>query len=87
MQGILNAIQYTRTPYEVFNLGNHQTVSLSEMIQTLESVFNKKAIINRLPEQMGDVPITFADIFKAEQLLNYAPKTNFKTGITILKLA
>ncbi|CAN5190053.1 GDP-mannose 4,6-dehydratase [soil metagenome] len=85
VQGIVNAIQYTRTPYEVFNLGNHQTVSLSEMITTLESVFNKKAIINRLPEQMGDVPITFADIFKAEQLLNYVPRTNFKQGIVKFK--
>jgi UDP-glucuronate 4-epimerase len=85
IQGIVNAIQYTRTPYEVFNLGNHQTVSLSEMIQTLESVFNKKAIIKYLPEQMGDVPITFADIFKAEQLLNYMPRTGFKQGVINFK--
>lgn len=85
VHGIVNAIQYTRTPYEVFNLGNHQTVSLSEMIQTLEFVFNKKAIVNRLPEQMGDVPITFADISKAEQLLNYLPRTNFKQGVINFK--
>jgi UDP-glucuronate 4-epimerase len=85
IQGIVNAIQYTRTPYEVFNLGNHQTVSLSEMIQTLESVFNKKAIIKYLPEQMGDVPITFADIFKAEQLLNYMPRTGFRQGVINFK--
>ena len=55
------------------------------MIQTLETAFNKKAIIKRLPEQMGDVPITFADISKAEQLLNYIPKTNFKQGIANFK--
>lgn len=85
VQGIFNAIQYTRTPFEVFNLGNHQTVSLSEMISTLENVFGKKAIIKHLPEQMGDVPITFADISKAEQLLNYFPKTNFKQGIINFK--
>lgn len=85
VQGVFNAIQYTRTPFEVFNLGNHQTVSLSEMIATLEEVFNKKAIIKHLPEQMGDVPITFADISKAEQLLNYTPRTNFKQGIVNFK--
>lgn len=85
VQGIFNAIQYTRTPFEVFNLGNHHTISLSEMIHTLETVFNKKAIIKHLPEQMGDVPITYADISKPEQLLNYVPKTNFKQGITKFK--
>jgi len=55
------------------------------MIQTLESVFNKKAIIKYLPEQMGDVPITFADIFKAEQLLNYMPRTGFRQGVINFK--
>ncbi|MFT3909011.1 MAG: GDP-mannose 4,6-dehydratase [Ferruginibacter sp.] len=81
VQGIYNALHYTRTPYEVFNLGNHHTVSLSEMIETIETVFKKKAIIEQLPEQMGDVPITYADISKAQQLLNYIPKTDFKTGV------
>ncbi len=85
VQGILNAIYYTRTPYEVFNLGNHHTVSLSEMISTLEEVFEKKARIKYLPEQMGDVPITFADISKAQQLLNYMPKTNFREGVINFK--
>ncbi len=85
VQGVFNAIHYTRTPFEVFNLGNHHTVSLSEMIKTLEEVLEKKAIIQHLPEQMGDVPITFADISKAEQLLNYMPKTNFKEGIINFK--
>ncbi len=85
VQGIFNAIHYTRTPYEVFNLGNHHTVSLSEMISTLEEVFEKKAIIKHLSEQMGDVPITFADISKAQQLLNYMPKTNFKEGVINFK--
>ena len=85
VQGIFNAIHYTRTLYEVFNLGNHHTVSLSEMLSTIEEVFEKKARIKYLPEQMGDVPITFADISKAEQLLNYIPKTNFKDGVINFK--
>ena len=81
VEGIYSAINYTRSAYEIFNLGNHQTVSLSEMIATLEEVFQKKAVINQLPEQMGDVPITYADISKAQQLLGYMPKTDFKTGV------
>ena len=83
--GIFNAIQYTRTPFEVFNLGNHHTISLSEMVATLESTFNKKAIIKHIPEQMGDLPITFADISKAEQLLDYMPQTSFKEGVLQFK--
>jgi UDP-glucuronate 4-epimerase len=85
IEGIFNSIHYIRTPFEVFNLGNHHTVSLTEMIETIELEFEKKAIIDYLPEQMGDVPITFADISKAEQLLNYNPKTSFKEGIKQFK--
>lgn len=85
VQGIFNAMQYSRTPYEIFNLGNHQTISLSEMLETLETVFKKKPLIHHQPEQPGDVPITFADISKAEQLLNFLPRTNFISGIIKFK--
>ena len=69
----------------MFNLGNHQTVSLSEMNAELEDIFNKKAILKNLPEQMGDMPVACADISKAKQLLNYLPKTDFKQGIINFK--
>ena len=85
VNGILNAIEYEGSNYEVFNLGNHQTVSLAEMIATLEEVFNKKAIIQVMPEQMGDVPVTYADISKAKSMLNYTPETNFKDGVILFK--
>jgi UDP-glucuronate 4-epimerase len=85
VQGIYNAMLYTRTNFEVFNLGNHHTISLSDMISTLEAAYGKKAIIKHLPEQKGDLPITFADIAKAEQMLNYYPKTTFKEGIQNFK--
>jgi len=81
VEGIYNALHYTDTSFEIFNLGNRHTVSLSEMVKTIETVFDKQAIIERLPEQPGDVSITYADINKAQQLLNYAPKTDFKTGV------
>jgi UDP-glucuronate 4-epimerase len=85
VNGIMNAITYEDSLYEVFNLGNHQTVSLSEMITTLEEVFENQAIKQMLPEQPGDVPVTYADISKAQTLLHYKPKTNFKEGVLLFK--
>lgn len=85
VSGVFNALTYNHSNYEVFNLGNHNTVSLKEMVETLESVFDKKAIINYMPEQPGDVSITYADIDKAKRLLNYQPKTEFKEGVQHFK--
>lgn len=79
--GILGALSYQKTPYELINLGNDQAVTLSQMIQTIESVVGKQAIIDRLPEQPGDVPQTWADISKAKELFGYDPKTSFREGI------
>jgi UDP-glucuronate 4-epimerase len=55
------------------------------MIETIEKVFNKKAIIDRLPMQAGDVPKTYANISKAEQLLGYQPSVTFEEGIEKFK--
>ena len=79
--GIIAAIDYRRTRYEVINLGNHQTVSLSEMIATLEKELGRTAKLMREPAQPGDVPITYADIAKARDLLGYEPRTCFASGI------
>lgn len=81
VSGIEAAIHYTATPFEIINLGNRDTVSLKEMIQTIEEVTGKKANIRQMPEQEGDVPHTFADISKAKRLLNYQPTTKLKEGI------
>ena len=51
------------------------------MVETIEQVLNKKAIINRLPMQAGDVNKTVSDISKAQRLLDYKPKTTFREGI------
>jgi len=79
--GIIAAIDYRRTRYEVINLGNHQTVSLSEMIAALEKELGCTAKLTREPEQPGDVPITYANITKARDLLGYEPRTPFASGI------
>jgi UDP-glucuronate 4-epimerase len=80
VQGIEAAIGH-ETPYDVFNLGNSHPVSLLELIRTLEQAIGRKAVIEWLPNQPGDVPITFADISKAQRLLGYAPQTSFAEGI------
>jgi len=85
VEGVFNALHYEASDYDIFNLGNHHVVSLSEMLHSLENALNKKAIINKLPEQMGDVSITFADIQKASEKLKYSPSTPFEQGITIFK--
>ena len=79
--GIISAINYNKTPYEIINLGGGSPVTLNEMISTIEEVLGKKAEINRLPMQPGDVNKTVSDITKAKNLLGYQPKTSFKEGI------
>ena len=81
IDGICAAIKYDKTPYEIINLGGGSPVTLSEMIETIEVVLGKKAIIDRQPLQKGDVNKTVSDITKARNLLGYNPKTSFKDGI------
>jgi len=81
VQGIMGAVYYDKTDYEVINLGNNRTISLSKMIKTIENTFGKKAIINRLPMQSGDVFQTYANVNKAFTLLGYEPSTSFEDGI------
>lgn len=81
IQGVRAAIDYDATPYEIFNLGGSATTQLHELLSLIETHLGKKANINRLPEQPGDVPITYADISKAKGLLGYTPDTPIATGI------
>ena len=67
--------------YEVFNLGESQTIRLDELIGLLESALGKKAVIDRQAAQPGDVPVTFADISKARAKLGYDPRTKIAAGI------
>ncbi|MEE2988728.1 MAG: GDP-mannose 4,6-dehydratase [Verrucomicrobiota bacterium] len=82
VDGIFGALHEDKTNYEVINLGNDQTVTLSEMIETIEDVVGKKAIIDRQSEQPGDVPQTWADVTKANKLFGYKPTRPFKDGVT-----
>jgi UDP-glucuronate 4-epimerase len=82
VEGIIGSLHYDKTPYEVINLGNDQTVTLSEMIKTIEEVVGTSAIIDRQSEQPGDVPQTWADVSKANKLFGYKPSTSFKDGVS-----
>jgi len=79
--GVRAAIDYDGSNYEIFNLGESQTIELNDLIKLLEGHLGKKAIIERKPMQPGDVPLTFADISKARELLNYNPTTKIEQGI------
>jgi UDP-glucuronate 4-epimerase len=69
--------------FEIFNLGESQTVKLNRLIELLEQSLGKKAIIDRKPEQAGDVPLTCADITKSGKMLGYAPKVKIDQGIPL----
>lgn len=84
VDGILKSIDYlfkNKNVYEIFNLGESHVVSLKEMLETIEKVLGKKAVLDKHPMQPGDVEKTYADISKAKEILGYNPKTNFEDGI------
>lgn len=82
--GIVRSINYVNTDkkiFEIFNIGGDKTISLMEMVETIEEVLGKKAKLNRLPMQPGDVNRTCADITYAKKTIGYNPQTTFKEGI------
>jgi UDP-glucuronate 4-epimerase len=79
--GVVAAMKYDRSQFEVINLGESQTVELRRLVELLERALGKRAIIDHQALQPGDVPVTFADIRKARRLLGYEPKTQIEDGI------
>src|SRR5438270_10054783 len=82
IQGTMAALNYEGPMFDVFNLGENETIQLKDLIAAVENALGKKAKINRLPEQPGDMPLTCADISKARKLLGYNPKTKFEEGLS-----
>jgi UDP-glucuronate 4-epimerase len=79
--GLIKTLEYKGPIYDVFNLGESQTTTLSQLISLLEEALGRPAKIERLPDQLGDVPVTYADISKARLLISYEPKFLIKEGI------
>jgi len=80
IQGLIAAIDRP-FDFEVFNLGESFCVSLSELVEAIEKASGRKALIQSLPKQAGDVEITYADVSKARQMLGYHPHTSIGEGL------
>jgi len=80
VDGILGVVRYHKG-FEVYNLGEYQTTTLKELIRLIEEAFGKKANVEMLEFQPGDVSVTYADISKAERMLKYQPKVKMEEGI------
>lgn len=80
VEGIKSALDY-KTNFEVFNLGNNKPEELMKMIRLLEEHLGKKAKLEMLPMQPGEIQTTFADITKAQKFLNFAPKISLEEGL------
>lgn len=84
IDGITKAMYYIETHnrvYEIFNLGENETIKLKTMVELIERELGKKARIDQLPLQAGDMVKTYADITKAKKMLGYNPQTGFEIGI------
>lgn len=84
IDGVVKSIKYLEQHqgvYEILNLGESEVITLKEMVETLEKTLEEKVMLNHQPMQPGDVQKTNADITKAKNLIDYAPKTNFQNGI------
>lgn len=85
--GVLAALEYgpprnnQGVGYEVFNLGDSRPVKLLELVKMLENVTRRKAVLEHHPLQPGDVPLTWADVSKANRVLGYRPKTPLEEGL------
>ncbi len=82
IDGILKSIDRVKG-YEIINLGESKTVSLNDLIKLIEQIIGVKVQIQRLDLQPGDVLRTYADISKAQKLLDYFPKIDIETGLKI----
>ncbi len=82
VDGVVSAVDKI-LGYEIFNLGNSDTIDLNSFIAIIEKILGKTACVKQHPAQPGDVPITFADLTKAGNLLNYKPKVKIEKGMEI----
>ena len=81
VQGTMAALKYEGARFDIFNLGESETIQLQDLVAAIEKALGKKAKINQLPEQPCDMPLTCADISKARKLLGYKPNTRLSAGL------
>jgi len=83
VKGICEVLEKTENniPYEIFNIGKGSPVNLMDFIFEIEKQLGKKAIINYLPIQEGDVLATYSNTDKLNKAVGYQPNTTIKEGI------
>jgi UDP-glucuronate 4-epimerase len=81
VQGVVNALLVKTDQPELINLGNGRPILLANFVSLVENQVGSKANIDSLGMQKGDVPVTYADISKARQMLSYDPRTSIEEGI------
>lgn len=81
INGVVAAGRYRATDFEIINLGGSSPITLLELISNIEEILGKKAAINYLPDQPGDVSLTYADVSKAHSILGYTPGTPLRKGL------
>jgi len=81
IQGIIKSLDYTKSNYEIFNLGNGNPIKLIDIIEMFESASSKKVNAVFTDSIQGESSITWADNSKAIKLLNFEPETEIKNGI------
>ena len=82
VSGVLGAIE-ANPQFEIINLGESQTTTLLELVRHLENALGMKALLRFLPNQPGDMEVTYADISKARRLLGYKPQKPISQGIRL----
>jgi UDP-glucuronate 4-epimerase len=80
VDGVLRAIDRCKG-YEIYNLGESQTTSLSELVRLIGEATGKEPVLDRQPMQPGDVLVTYADVSKAREQLGYDPRTSVREGL------
>ena len=84
VDGIVRVVEAGNLPlYDIFNIGNHRSEKLLDVIQTLGSALGVTPKMEMLPMQPGDVYATYASIDKLRNAVGYEPKTSIKEGIPI----
>jgi len=82
VSGILAAIE-VNPQFEIVNLGESQTITLLGLVEHLEQALGKKAVLRFLPNQPGDMEVTYADITHARRLLGYNPQVPLRQGVRL----
>ncbi|MBN1973682.1 MAG: SDR family NAD(P)-dependent oxidoreductase [Sedimentisphaerales bacterium] len=80
IDGVVSSIEKC-SGYHIYNLGESRPITVNNLVAEIEKALGKKAIIQHLPMQPGDVDCTYADVSKAAKDLGYNPKTEIKIGL------